>query len=518
MTIKPKNLVGRRSFLAVVATAGAAATASADVFDVRRFGVRGGREVLATAQFQAALDACSKAGGGTVCVPAGDYLSGGLVLPSRVSLYLEAGATIYASTKPEDYQKGAPQLITARRAEYVSILGPGALHGQGTQDLGRRPGHAYEPRPKFRTLVMRFEDCRHVTLRDFTILYSDSWACHLRTCEKVVVDGVTILNNYFRTNSDGIDPDSCRDVRISNCHITAGDDCICLKTHDGIPCEDVVVTNCTTESIATAIKLGTASSGDFRNITLSNCTVRNSPVGVGFFVKDGGTIESVVVSNLAIENLRDPGSVNAERLRNMSYPLFIDIEKRRDDSPIGAMRNVMFSNIEIRSNNGILMQGMRESALENLVLHNISLRVTQAFDYSHRAKHAGGNSNPHDDRITLYARKPSYCTLANLRNLVVENLQVEAAPGVLEAYPRSALSVFNAEGALLKSLARTPAGDFGPVVELHDVRPTLITGCLAGRGTGTFLRTYGMAEDDVALEANSLRLAKKALDRRDELE
>jgi len=96
---------------------------------------------------------------------------------------------------------------------------------------------------------------------------------------------------------------------------------------------------------------------------------------------------------------------------------------------------------------------------------------------------------------------------------VVDNLQVEAAPGVLEAYPRTALSVFNADGALLKSIGRTPAGDFGPVVELHNVRPSLITGCLAGAGTGTFLRTYGMAEDDVALEANNLRLAKKAIEK-----
>ena len=513
--IDHKNLVGRRSFLAAMATAGTAAGVSADVYDVRRFGVHGGRDVLETARFQAALDTCSQAGGGTVYVPAGDYLSGGLLLPSRVSLYLEAGATIYASTRQEDYQEGMHQLITARKAENISILGPGALHGQGTKDLGRRPGFADEPRPKFRTRVMLLEDCRQVILRDFTILYSDSWACHLRTCEKVVVDGITILNNYFRTNSDGIDPDSCRDVRISNCHITAGDDCICLKTHDDIPCEDIVVTNCTTESIATAIKLGTGSDGDYRNITISNCTVRNSTVGVGFFIKDGGTIESVAVSNLAIETLRDPSLVSPNRLRNMSYPLFMDIEKRHDDSRVGAIRNVTFSNIEIRSNNGILMQGMRESVLENLVLHNISLRVTQAFDYSQRAKHAGGDINPHDDRITLYARQPSYCTLANLRNVVVDNLQVEAAPGVLEAYPRTALSVFNAEGALLTSIARTPGGDFGPVVELHDVRPSLITGCLAGPGTGTFLRTYGMAEDDVALEANNLRLAKKAVERKD---
>jgi polygalacturonase len=298
MSSADQNRIGRRPFLA-----GLAAATTDGIYDVRRFGARPGRKSNDTAAFQSAIDACHQAGGGTVYVPSGEYLTGGLLLRSRVTIYLEAAATIYASTRPDDYRRHGPNLITARKAEFVSVIGPGVLHGQGTKDLGRRPGAAFEPRPEFRTQVILLEGCRNVILRDFTILYSDSWACHLRRCDKVVIDGVTILNNYFRTNSDGMDPESCRNVRISDCHITAGDDCICLKTSDGIPCEDIVITNCTTESIATAIKLGTASEGDFRNITISNCTVRNSTVGVGFFIKDGGAIEGVTVSNLAIETL-----------------------------------------------------------------------------------------------------------------------------------------------------------------------------------------------------------------------
>jgi hypothetical protein len=497
------NPIGRRPFLG-----GLAAAAADGIYDVRRFGARAGRKSNAAPAFQSAIDACHQAGGGTVYVPPGEYLAGGLLLRSRVAIYLEAGTTVYASTRPDDYRRHGPNLISARKAEFISVLGPGILHGQGTQDLGRRPGAANEPRPEFRTQVILLEDCRNVILRDFTILYSDSWACHLRHCEKVVLDGLTILNNYFRTNSDGIDPESCRDVRISNCHITAGDDCICLKTSEGIPCEDIVVTNCTTESIATAIKLGTASEGDFRNITISNCTVRNSTVGVGFFIKDGGTIQGVTVSNLAIETLRDPSLVNAERLRNMIYPLFLDIERRRNNSPVGAIRDVLFSNIEIRSDNGILMQGMQDSAIENLTLHNILLRVTRPFDYSRRAKHAGGSSNPDDDRITRFARLPSYCTLANVRNAVVDNLRIEAAPGVLEAFPRSALTVFHAQEALLRSVARSSAAPGAAVIELHAVRTGLVTGCVAAPGTGTFLRCNDMDRADVLLDANNLRNAK----------
>ncbi|MCL5744624.1 MAG: glycosyl hydrolase family 28 protein [Acidobacteria bacterium] len=463
----------RRGFMAATLTAapsphpGAGPAKPRLLYDVREFGAKGGRVRNEAAQFQAAIDACHGAGGGTVCIPAGDFLCGSLFLKSHVALYLDAGATVYASTKPEDFQPGAPQLITAQKAEYISILGPGVLHGGGIADLGRRPGFADEPRPKFRTRVILFEDCRQVILSDFTLLYSDSWACHLRFCEKVVVDGVTIRNNFFHTNSDGIDPESCRDVRISNCHITAGDDCICLKTDNGVPCEDIVVTNCTTESIATAIKLGTGSFGDYRNITISNCTVRNSTVGVGFFIKDGGTIDGVTVSNLTIETLRDPMQVNPERLRNMIYPIFLDIEKRRDGSAIGGMRNILFSNIVIHSDNGILIQGMRESAIENLTLSNICFRVTAPFDYSQKKKHAGGTINPNDDRLTIYARHPTYCAVANVRNLFVDNLSVQVDEKVSQAFPRSALALMNVDGAILRAVRRSPSEKAGPAVETH---------------------------------------------------
>lgn len=472
----------RRGFMAATLTAtprSGAASGSAKspiTRDVREFGAQGGRARNEAAQFQAAIDACHGAGGGTVYVPSGDYLCGSLLLKSHVALYLEAGATVYASTKPGDFQPGAPQLITAQKAEYISILGPGVLHGGGIADLGRRPGFADEPRPKFRPRVIFLEDCRQVILRDFTILYSDSWACHLRFCEKVVVDAVTILNNYFRTNSDGIDPESCRDVRISNCHITAGDDCICLKTDNGVPCEDIVITNCTTESIATAIKLGTGSHGDFRNITISNCTVRNSTVGVGFFIKDGGAIDGVTVSNLTIETLRDPLQVSPERLRNMVYPIFLDVEKRHDSSAIGAMRNIIFSNIVIHSDNGILIQGMRESAIENLTLSNICFRVTAPFDYSQRKKHAGGTVNPKDDRITVYARHPTYCAIANVRNLLVDNLSVQVDEKVQEAFPRSALALMHVDGAILHAVRRGGPEKAGQVVEVHDSRGVSTSG------------------------------------------
>jgi polygalacturonase len=272
---------------------------STAMFSVRDFGAKGDKQSNDRAAIQAAVEACSKAGGGTVYFPAGDYLSGTIRLLSNVTLQLDAGATLWASTEPSDYE--GRRLLVADEQEHISIVGSGTIHGQGTADYGSRWG--VPDRPPFRTGVLLFQKCRHVAIRGVTILYSDSWAVHLKRCETVFIDGVTILNNIHRLNSDGIDPDSCRDVHISNCHIVAGDDCIVLKSTEPYSCENVVVTNCTLETTCTALKLGTESRGDFRDVHFSNCTIRDTPVGIGFYMKDGTTMERVTFSDISIETV-----------------------------------------------------------------------------------------------------------------------------------------------------------------------------------------------------------------------
>ncbi|MHC4170364.1 MAG: glycosyl hydrolase family 28 protein, partial [Planctomycetota bacterium] len=183
-----------------------------------------------------------------------------------------------------------------------------------------------------------------------------------------------------------MDPVSCRNVHISNCYIIAGDDCIVCKTRDGAPCEDIVITNCTMSSNATAVKIGTESPSDFRNIHMSNCVIRDSTVGIGMYIKDGATAERITFSNCTIETIRKPALVK-ESLMNSVYPIFVDIEKRNPDSRVGRIRDLTFSDISIVSDNGILIQGMSQPNIENLVLRNITQRVDRAFDYSQRRKH-----------------------------------------------------------------------------------------------------------------------------------
>ena len=448
-------------FLPVLVLCAAVHAAS---FNVREFGAKADKTVNDQAAIQAAVDACAQAGGGTICFPPGEYLSGAIRLKSHVAVHLEAGAILWSSPDPAHYDNpGRGILFNAAQAEDISITGPGVLHGQGETDLGRRPG-VKDERPAFRTGILLFEECRDITLRQLTILYSDAWTLHLKQCDTVLIDGVTIRNNFYRVNSDGIDPNSCKNVRIANCHITAGDDCIVLKSTTEAPCENVVVTNCILESIATALKLGTESLGDFRDVHFSNCVIRNASVGLGFYLKDGATMERVTFSNISIEEA-DPVAVG-----HVVYPIFMDIERRHPDSPVGRIRDVIFRDIQVRGGSGALIQGMPESPIENLTLQNITFRVDRADTYDGRKKAVGGRRTTRDERDTLFAQAPAYLTLAHIQGATVDNVRVTIEEPVFRQFPRSALSLYHAKDSLLRALRRTPKpqGSDPPVIELHE--------------------------------------------------
>lgn len=428
------------------------------MFNIRDFGAKGDKQANDQTSIQSAIETCHKSGGGTVYLPAGNYLSGALHLLDHVNLHLDAGATLWASKDPAHYQNAKTNhlyadnhLLYAEDAEHISVTGNGIIHGQGTEDYGSWWG--VPDKPDFRTGILLFQGCRNITIRDVKLLYSDSWNLHLRRCENAFIDGVTIINNIHRLNSDGIDPNSCKNVHISNCHIVAGDDCIVLKATQPYPCENIVVTNCTLETTCAALKLGTESQGDFRDIHFSNCTIRNTPVGIGFYMKDGATMERVTFSNISIENC-DPA-------KHQVFPVFMDIEKRHEDSKIGKIRDISFRDIHIRTGSGILIQGMPESSIENLSLQNITMRVDEADNYEKRHKAVGGARTTKDERDTKYAQMPSYATLAYVNGLTVENLRVLVSKEAIEQYNRSALCCNESSNAVIRNV-------HGAAVNLHN--------------------------------------------------
>ena len=433
-------------------------------FNARDFGAKGDGQTLDTAAIQKVLDACGQSDGGTVILASGNYLSGSLKFSSKTTLRIEKGATLLASTNQDDYASGKIAgkwgFLVADDANNLTLTGDGIINGQATGDL--RSGAAEKPALRVRTVL--FDNCQNVTVSNLTILNSDAWTLNFKSCENLMIDDVTIHNNYRRINSDGIDPDMCRNVQITNCHISSGDDCIVLKTTEKQPCENVFVSGCVLESFGSALKLGTESFGDFRNIIFTNCAITHSPNGLGLYCNDGAMMENVSFSHIHI---------NTGAFGNSTVtPIFMNIERREADSILGHIRNVTFEDIDITSGSGVLIQGMTENSIENLTLRNIRFRVDHADDYTNRQKPGGTSRRIKDASDILYVRAPSYITIADASNVTVQNINVSIAPAAFQMFERSAFYGANIDGLRLEGLQRIPAAEAGhlPVSDLHDCR------------------------------------------------
>lgn len=416
--------------------------------NVRETGAVGDGATLDTEALQRAVDTCAAAGGGTVFVPAGVYRCGTIRFASRVTLHLANGARLLASKDPQHYATTRGALLLAEDAESIAIEGMGVIDGDTHEDLAREVPR--EQRPAFRSRLLIFNRCRRVQLRQVRFEHGDSWTVHLKQCEDVLVDGITILNNIFRINSDGIDPDSCRNVRIANCHIVAGDDCIVLKSTEAHPCENVVVTNCTLASGATAIKLGTESHGDFRNVHVANCTIDEGMSGLGIFAKDGATFERITFSNITMSDMR------RGVIPHRATPIVIELDRRRADAKLGRVRDVVLENILIESAYPSLIQGTPEQPLENFALRHITQRVPAWADFSARPRTVA-MSQMRESPEPGYAHDPAYMVLAHVDGLSVQRLRTHISDAAWSAGPRAALALHHVRGAAIEGVVRHPA-------------------------------------------------------------
>jgi polygalacturonase len=176
----------------------------------------------------------------------------------------------------------------------VAILGTGMIDVNRTKRGGPKP--------------IALKRCKYVTIKDITIRNAPNYAISMLGTGYVNIDGVNIFNGYY----DGIDPDSCRHVRIANCQIETWDDAIAPKASFSLgvrrAVEYLAVTNCILVTNCNAFKLGTESGGGFKYITVSNCVIYNRatgrpPVsGIAIESVDGGDIDGVTISNISMMN------------------------------------------------------------------------------------------------------------------------------------------------------------------------------------------------------------------------
>ena len=285
--------------------------------DVTDHGICGDGSTNHTQSLNALLKTLSKTGG-TLYFPAGEYVTGTLFLYDNVTVYIDAGAVILGSEDFDDYpfidptlvkgytRGGRWGLISAWKAQNIRICGDGRIDGRGRVWWDADVSDYERPR------AINFIQCKDVTISDLTICNSPCWTVHPICCENISIRAIKINNPYDSPNTDGINPESCKNVRISDCYVNVGDDCITIKsgTEEDLlqkqyPCENIIVTNCTLAHGHGGIVFGSEMSGGIKNVTVSNCIFQDTDRGIRLKTrrKRGGTFSGIIVSNIIMERV-----------------------------------------------------------------------------------------------------------------------------------------------------------------------------------------------------------------------
>jgi polygalacturonase len=409
----------------------------AKTYTIVEYGAVSDTTVLSTNAVQKAIDICAQSGGGRVLVPTGFYKIGSIILRSNVNLHLEKGATLYGSTDLKDYIKMKPnylslrtqtttiQLIYAENVENVTLDGYGTIDGCGHSFKKMESNDEGIIRPH----LIRFITSRDITVKDITLKNSACWMQHYLACDKVYLNGLTIVNrsNY---NNDAIDIDGCREVIISDIISDTDDDGITLKSTSPRLCENIVISNCIVSSRCNAIKLGTETTGGFRNIVINNCIVKPSynpapqfyGVSHGFSaialeIVDGGILEDVNVSNIHIEGTESPIFI---RLGNRARPY----AEGKVVNNVGALKNIHLSNITVNhaGQTGSSITGLSGHPVENIFLSHIT--ITQKGGCGKIAPPTDEKEKEYPEAI-MWGNLPASGFFVNhVRNIVIRDIKV----------------------------------------------------------------------------------------------
>lgn len=390
-----------------------------------------------TDAFKTALEQIRQNGGGELFVPAGDYPTGAIRLYSHTTLRLENGAHVRFLQRADAFPlillefEGLGGLahqpcVYAENAEHVCITGEGTLDGQGEywwkQAFAKTLQH---PRP----YLVCFSNCRHVTLENVFLTNSPVWTVHPLRCEDVTIRGLRICNPADSPNTDGIDPDACSDVRILDCTIDVGDDCIAVKsgtedTKDKRPCQRIVIANCHFLHGHGGVVLGSEMSGGIRNVVVSNCVFYQTDRGVRLKTRRGrgGTVEGLRLSNCIMEEVMCPF------VFNMYYFCGKDGKMRRvwDKAPYPvdettpALRDVSICHVTARRCAACAgyFYGLSEMPVQGVTMHDVTVEMDENGKPGHPAMMDGC---PDMQCAGLYLR--------NVKNADIKGLRVIGVRG-----------------------------------------------------------------------------------------
>jgi polygalacturonase len=421
------------------------------VFDVRDFGAVGDGIALNTQAFRRAVETCHHQGGGVVLIPAGIWLTGPIHLRSHVNLHLEKGALVRFSRRFADYLPvvftrwegiecyNYSPLIYAQDCQNIAVTGEGTFEGQGEawwhwKTLQRAAAKTlYDAefdrvpveervygteeaalRPQFLQPIR----CRDVLIEGVTFLNGPMWTIHPVYCENVLVRRVAVKSTG--PNTDGLNPDSCRNVLVEDCAFSTGDDCIAINSgmnedgwRVGRPCKNIVIRNCQMSEGHGAVAIGSGMSGGVRNVHVHDCHFTGGDQGIRLksMRGRGGFVENVTFENIHMAGLRRESIV-----LNMFYGS--STAASRSDAP-PVFRNIHIRNVACESAGvAVYIRGLPEQRISQVTLENLRLKAVEGI----RCQDVDGLTL---NNVSAVVQEEPLFGCSNVRGLNVTNMILE---------------------------------------------------------------------------------------------
>ena len=473
-------------------------------YNVLNYGAKNDSTKLATAAIAAAINAASKKGGGTVYFPAGKYLTGPIHLKSNITIFIDAGAELHFSDNFDHYLpfvesryegvdvKSFSPLFYAYKAENIAIVGRGLINGHGKKWWDFVEGYKEgQPRSKWQYLfdslnknILLPDDprqmkrgflrppfiqpmyCKNVLIDGITITNSPFWTVNPEFCENVTINAVTI-NNPPSPNTDGINPESCKYVRISNCHISVGDDCITIKSGKDIPgrtkavpAENYTITNCTMLSGHGGVVIGSEMSGGVKKITISNCVFDGTDRGIRIKTARGrgGVVKEIRVDNIIMKNIKQQAIV-----LDMQYA-------KTDPEPISErtpqFRNIHISNVTAQTKQAIFINGLAEMPVEDITFNDIQMDAETG------------------------------ATIKEAKNIELHNVRITTKAG-------SSLVAENVDGLTVNGFKTLKPVAGKPTIALTNVQHAFVYNNNPAKDTEVFLQVKGEKTKGIQLKNNN---------------
>lgn len=422
--------------------------------DVRAFGAKGDGRQDDTKFIQAAIMACPK--GGRVLVTRGTYRITSLFLKSDIRMEITKDAELLAIPERYEYPvlpgliesydetdeynlgtwEGNPLpmfagIITGINAENVLLYGEGRVNGCASrQDWWKDPKIM---RGAFRPRLLYLNHCNQVKVQGLTFQNSPAWTLHPYFSDNLTFCNVTVNNPSDSPNTDGLDPESCRNIDVIGVRFSLGDDCIAVKSgkiymgkKHKTPSANMHVRQCLMENGHGAVTVGSEMAGGVKDLIVEECLFSHTDRGLRIKTRRGrgedAVLDNIVFRNLKMDHVMTPFVVNSFYFCDPDGKT--EYVQSREPYPVDdrtpVIKKLVFENIEAVNCHvaAAFYEGLPEKRIEEIVMKNVSVTYAEHPKKDVPAMSAG---------VEACSRRGLFAN--NVEELVLENVRIEGQEG-----------------------------------------------------------------------------------------